>query len=760
MVRLNYPNLIRSFVASLAEYAPSISRESYSRIGDYDARELLLTTQALANVTGTSVNQEMYNLGKHVAKYLIVAAYTDDRLRTPVSAFDFLIHSDEYILDRLYYVPVDNLEVRKWLNTDNTQLFTSEPMDEDTIKLTLNGNYPVEMHHLANGYTHCVVEFFGENIHIGEVEYHNEEENLVVTQLLRRLQPGVVSDLASRVAKLTVEMTPDPDSFYRNIDDPEQLKRMLARAYRSRDRVEQIAEDKTRELYQHLAEVSRARDEALGASQVKSQFLANMSHELRTPLNAIIGYSEMLLEEAEESNEDVFAEDLKKIKTAGQHLLSLINDILDISKIEAGKIEMFVETVDVGELIGNIASTITPVVEKNGNQLVVNCPNDLGQIEVDLTKFQQILLNLLSNASKFTSNGTVTLTVSSEPMPESAMLTCSVRDTGIGMTEQQLEKIFDAFTQADVSTTRKFGGTGLGLAISRRFALMMGGDITVHSEVGIGSEFTVFLPVHRVTTRETVTTIDTPKSGNKTVLVIDDDQGVLDLMRRFLVREGYGVLTCASGLEAIGLAKQVQPDVIILDLMMPGVDGWTVLSALKKDSDTERIPVMIQSFTDSDKGLGFALGAVEYLTKPIDRDRILSVLQKHAPAPVSQTILVVEDDETNREMVKKLLGRDGFEVLAATNGLEAIEVLRSVEDHLPDAILLDLMMPLMDGFEFLQELHKEPSWTSIPVVVLTARELTEDERTYLQQRTMQILQKSNTSTSQILQALSQRLLTI
>ncbi|WAH38278.1 ATP-binding response regulator [Alicyclobacillus dauci] len=758
LVQAEYPDFIQSVIEELRR--DSRRQESFSRIGDYSPEQLQWMVDVIARVSGIPNTTLFYKLGRHVAKYILVCALTDERLVTPQSAFDFFVNSNNYVLERFFYMPADNEVVRQWLKADDDILLCSNHLeDDDTLKLTFNANYPAEFHRFVEGYTSFPIEFFGESIRADEWRY-SSDDSTTMTLVLRRHGSGLRPDLKDRIEELCRNMKPDPNAFYRHTDDVVQLKHLLVRAYSSRNSVEQIAEDKTRELYQYLSAVTTARNEAIRANQVKSQFLANMSHELRTPLNAIIGYSEMLLEEAEDTGQVSFADDLKKIKTAGQHLLSLINDILDISKIESGKIEMYIETVDVNELISNISSTIAPVVEKNGNHLVVECPDDLGHIDVDLTKIQQILLNLLSNASKFTTNGTVSLHVGMEPQAVGALLTFSVRDTGIGMEPEQLEKIFDAFSQADASTTRKYGGTGLGLAISRRFAQMMGGDIKVQSEVGVGSEFILELPVNR-SVPEVITTVDVPQDVNgKTVLVVDDDQGVLDLMRRFLVREGYGVLTCSNGLEAIALAKQVKPDVIVLDLMMPGVDGWTVLSALKKDDETVHIPVLIQSFTDTDKNLGFAMGAVEYLTKPIDRERVLSVLRKHAATPVSKTLLVVEDDDMSREMVQKLLGREGYRVIEAENGREAVETLRELGTDLPDAILLDLMMPIMDGFELLDILHDDEKWRSIPVVVLTARELTDEEREYLHKRTLQVLQKANTRASQILDALAKRLLAI
>jgi len=488
-------------------------------------------------------------------------------------------------------------------------------------------------------------------------------------------------------------------------------------------------------------DLRRAKDDAEAASRTKSQFLANMSHELRTPMNAILGYSEMLQEEAEEEGLDSFTPDLQKIQNAGKHLLALINDILDLSKIEAGKMELYLEDFDIAGTVGDVAATVQTLVAKKNNRLIVHCPSDAGKMRADLTKIRQSLFNLLSNAAKFTENGEITLDVRREG-PDWLF---AVRDSGIGMTAEQMAGLFEAFAQADASTTRKYGGTGLGLAITRRFCRMMGGDTLVESEPGKGSVFTLRLPAVVLEAKAAgdmmPAAIHSEKppltAGGDLVLVIDDDPAARDLMRRFLSKEGFRPATAGSGEEGLRLARELHPVAITLDVMMPGMDGWAVLQQLKADPETQDIPVIMLTMVD-DKNIGFALGATEYMTKPIDRGRLAALLGRYRCAEAVCGVLLVEDDEPTREMMRDLLTREGWNVIEAPNGRVALECLEST---VPDLILLDLMMPEIDGFEFAQRLRERPEWQSIPVIVLTAKDITDTDRLRLNGYVERIVQK-------------------
>jgi CheY-like chemotaxis protein len=495
-----------------------------------------------------------------------------------------------------------------------------------------------------------------------------------------------------------------------------------------------------------FSEIEQKSRELQIAGQHKSQFLANMSHELRTPLNAIIGLTEMLREEAEGPEFAGFTEPLERVNRAGKHLLGLINDVLDLSKIEAGRVELHEEDYDLTVLARELIVTAQLLADKNGNRLALECAPGTAPIRGDQMRLRQVLLNLLSNACKFTDNGTVTLTIAESRQGEVAGYEMILADTGIGMTAEQLAKIFSEFTQADASTTRRYGGTGLGLAISKRLVEMMGGTIAVESAIGEGSTSWVWLPatpgpqlpVGRVTETGASPAIAASRAAAPTVLVIDDDSDARDLMRRFLAREGFDTLTAADAAEGLRLARQFKPTLITLDLVMPRKDGWAVLKELKADPALAAIPVVMLSILDEQEK-GFALGAADYLTKPFDRERLRKVLQAHRKGGPATRVLVVEDDNATRALLRDMLEREGCKVDLAENGLIALE--RS-DKAKPDIILLDLLMPTMDGFEFLATLRAKPGGSEIPIVVLTAKDLSDAERERLAGAVKAVLRKS------------------
>jgi PAS domain S-box-containing protein len=552
------------------------------------------------------------------------------------------------------------------------------------------------------------------------------------------------------------------------IQDISERKEMEEELRQARDELESRVEERTRQLVEtnqrlkHEVEDRReAEERALEASRAKSAFLANMSHELRTPLNAVIGYTALIDEDLEfvanqPKSLDIGSvrEDLGKIHHAGEHLLALINDILDLSKVEAGKMQLDFTSVDLVVLIDEVIETARPMVDENDNRISVQLGHE-GELMADRTKLKQVLLNLVGNAAKFTEGGDIRVQTAAEVVDSDRFLRIEVSDTGAGINPDKQQELFEPFTQADNSSTREHGGTGLGLTICKRFTEMMGGHVRLDSEPGEGSTFSVFLPFRRSESEPGETERPLGLAGTQErvidaagqrVLVIDDDQNVHELMRRFLQPRGFQVISALDGESGIDLAREALPDVITLDVMMPGRDGWSVLSELKSDPDLASIPVVMVSMVD-DKSIGFALGASEYLVKPIERDRLIDVLSRFDEAG-DGIALVVEDEDDIRELIQRHLERADWEVHTARDGREALDVLEELQ---PDVVVLDLMMPGMDGFEVAEKMRKTVRWSQIPIVVVTAMELDEAQRAELRRSVERIMEKDVSSIDEVIQ---------
>lgn len=481
-----------------------------------------------------------------------------------------------------------------------------------------------------------------------------------------------------------------------------------------------------------------AAEAAREASRAKSQFLANMSHELRTPLNAVIGYADMLTDDLADPEQLM---DVQRIRQAGQHLLTLINDVLDMSKIEAGRMDVYLEVVHLDDVLQDVAGAIRPMAQRRGNEVELVDETDRSTLYTDARKIRQILMNLGSNAAKFTEDGTITIRVTSDD----DVLRVEVSDTGIGIQPEALDRLFQPFVQADDSTSRRYGGTGLGLALSLRFAEMLGGQLIARSAFGEGSTFVLELPYRQAAHTTPLPEVD--MGSAPLVLCVDDDPSMLDLLGRVLRRQGLRVAHASTGEDALEIAREHKPTVITLDVMMPEMDGWTLLQRLRADPLLRDIPVVMVSMVDQDKGEALALGAADYLVKPVQTEVLMNTLRRYIERGKGR-ILVVDDEADMRDLLRRSLSAEGWEIAVAPNSRVALDILPEVE---PDLVILDLMMPEMDGFAFVDHVRANDRWRDLPVIVLTAMELSRDEWEMLAARTSQVVQKGSQGLQRVIE---------
>jgi signal transduction histidine kinase/CheY-like chemotaxis protein len=523
-----------------------------------------------------------------------------------------------------------------------------------------------------------------------------------------------------------------------NIDEKDRYAAELAKLNAE---LEDKVMARTSELEAANRELQIANVKIREADRLKSEFLANMSHELRTPMNAIIGFTRLVRRKAADLLPERQIENLEKVEISANHLLGLINDILDLSKIEAGKMGVNFMPFDLGPLVDTCLATVEPMVKGGKVRLIKDVPQDLPEVMSDQDKLKQIIINLLSNALKFTEEGEVRLSAA----VDDASLRIVVSDTGIGIRADALEYIFEEFRQADGSSTRKYGGTGLGLSITKKLTELLGGTIDVQSVEGKGSTFTIILPLAK---RDEEAPADKVRpeeeglpsvemKGKKVLLAIDDDPNVLSLLKQNLEEEGYFVVGASNAEEGIRKAKEIHPFAVTLDILMPQKDGWGVLSDLKADPATRDIPIIVLSIIDN-KELGFSLGAFDYLLKPFQKEAILAALLR-IPGTSAKRVLVVDDEPAAVDLLTQILQDEGYQVKGAYSGEEALQALEASPQ---DIILLDLLMPGMDGFEVVQRVKANPRWRDIPIIVVTAKDLTDDDCTFLCQSVDRIIQKA------------------
>ena len=538
------------------------------------------------------------------------------------------------------------------------------------------------------------------------------------------------------------------EAFNEMLDQIQENEAALRKAH---DELEQRVEERTAQLADANKELDLRNREVQRATEMKSKFLASMSHELRTPLNAIVGFSDLLAEQTAGQLNDKQKRFVNHIKQGSAHLLQLINDILDLSKIEAGQIELHCETFQVNEALPEVLSTIRPLAMAKQITVEHKLASDL-PVFADRVRFKQILYNLLSNAVKFTpKDGRIDI----DCYEEGEAVCLSVTDSGIGIRPEDQKLVFEEFRQVDGGRASAQQGTGLGLAITKRLVEQQGGKITLESEFGKGSRFTVALPLSRETYSEPqqtsasgvgATLVSSAKS-NPLILVVDDELPARELLTNYL-SPAYRVVTAESGAEATEKAKQLLPDAVILDVLMASGNGFETLVALRKEPQTANLPIIILSIIDQ-KEVGFALGATDYLVKPIRRPVLLETICKYVPrdSDDESTVLLVDDDVKTLELLEETLRSVGYETQSVQTGARALEVLSS---KLVGAVLLDLLMPGMDGFQVIRRIRERETLRDLPIFVMTGKTLSSEEIALISSETQALFRKDGHWQSQLL----------
>nr|WP_319396150.1 response regulator [uncultured Desulfobacter sp.] len=520
----------------------------------------------------------------------------------------------------------------------------------------------------------------------------------------------------------------------------EQVTRLLDVAQKTNKQLQTLnmeIEHQAGQLSRKNTELEDQQKKVEEANRLKSEFLSNMSHELRTPLNSVNALSRVLITQAGEKLTPEEKNYLEIIERNGKRLLALINDILDLSKIESGKMELDYTRFSLARTIDNIVESLSPLARNKNIRLDTQLSGTLPLLENDEAKVHQVLENIIANAVKFTEQGGVAVSA----VERNGHVEISIKDSGIGISSKDLKTIFEEFRQSDGTTTRKYEGTGLGLAIAHKAVQLMGGKLEVSSVIDQGSTFIVTLPVNpQGAGPKPLPTKSLPEAANEepaSILIVDDDDNTRDLLSHAFQRQGYTTLTAATGRQALHYAKTQPILAITLDVIMPEMDGWEVLTRLKEDLDTAEIPVIIVSVSD-DRSTGFALGAVGYVNKPLDRKLLHEEIGKFTQTTPS-SVMLVDDNEMERNQTALWLTREGVRVTAAGSGEQCLELL---ESDTPDIMVIDLVMPEMSGFELIKAIRANPETAGIPILVLTAKDLTPEEKTALERNASSILLKT------------------
>jgi CheY-like chemotaxis protein/nitrogen-specific signal transduction histidine kinase len=523
-------------------------------------------------------------------------------------------------------------------------------------------------------------------------------------------------------------------------------KRLEAEQLEYQTNLERKIRERTKELF-------FAKEKAESAAQAKSEFLANMSHELRTPLNAILGFCEILIEDATELKQDGVVSDLEKIHTSGIDLLALINDILDLSKIEVKKIDINISSFEMKNLVNSVKTTLEPYAKINRNNIQINLPKKSIVVSSDELKIRQILFNLLTNACKNSEESDINLTITRETVKKINYIAFKVQDFGVGIPKNKMKEIFEPFNQGNIIDNSKLKGTGLGLTISKTYSELLGGYIHVKSKEGLGSTFTSYILqdyYRKKGKSEEYKIVEIPQISpfpqKGKILIIDDDINFLDLIDRRLSKEGYLIFTANNGKSGLNKANKLVPDIIILDIVMPDMDGWTVYKKLKTTPLLSQIPVIIVTIGDYEK-MAKDFGVVDFLTKPIKWKTLNVILSKYKIIGKSKHILVIDDDSATRIILRKMLVKDGWRVDEAENGKVALD---RIKKEKPELILLDLLMPVMDGFKFLKVIKGKDSLIDIPIIVITSKDLTADDYSYLTANVDRVIQKGDYTRKEII----------